>query len=238
MPEESKLELKVGLFMMIALIALTIFIFSVTDSTVFEEGKSLKVVFGFANGLKKNAPVRVAGVDEGIVKNIKLFFDREERKTKVEVELKIQKSTKIPSDSRITINQLGLLGEKYVEIKPGLETKRFYREGEVVIGKDPVAQYEISEKVMGVADKLDKTIAGFNEILLDERNQTSVSETLANLSAMTGGLKAIIRDMQAGKGTVGKLLYDELLYDDLQALTADLKENPWKLLYRPKGKKK
>ncbi len=76
MPKESNLELKVGLFMLIALVLLAMFIFSVSSSSVLKKGKSLKVVFGFANGLKRNAPVRIAGVDEGLVRNVQLFFDR------------------------------------------------------------------------------------------------------------------------------------------------------------------
>jgi len=63
MPKETNLEFKVGLFMLISIAGLIIFIFSVSDSSVLEKRKSLRVVFGFANGLKKNAPVRVAGLD-------------------------------------------------------------------------------------------------------------------------------------------------------------------------------
>ena len=70
MPKESNLEFKVGLFVLIAIIGLIMFIFSVSDSSVLEKGKSVNVVFGFANGLKKSAPVRIAGVDEGIVEEI------------------------------------------------------------------------------------------------------------------------------------------------------------------------
>ena len=74
MQKVSKLEFKVGLFVIVAFICLAAFVFSVTDSSVFAKGKTLKVVFSFANGLKKSAPVRIAGVDEGIVKDINLFF--------------------------------------------------------------------------------------------------------------------------------------------------------------------
>jgi len=36
--------------------------------------------------------------------------------------------------------------------------------------------------------------------------------------------------------TLGKLLTDESIFDNLDDLTTDLKGNPWKLLYRPKPK--
>ena len=238
MPKESNLELKVGVFMLVALIALSVFIFSVSDSNVLAKGKSLKVVFGFANGLKKNAPVRIAGVDEGIVKNIQLFFDRTDGKTKVEVELWIKQETKIPSDSVIAVNQLGMMGEKYIEIFPGDDTKNFYENNQVIIGKDPIAQEAISERVMQVSNKLENAIGGIDRLISDEKNVASIGSALENLSSVTSNLNGILADLREGKGTVGRLLYDEQLYDDLQGLTADLKEHPWKLLYRPKESRK
>ena len=58
-------------------------------------------------------------------------FDRPDGKTKARVEIWVKEDTKIPEDSQLTINQLGLLGEKYVEIIPGLETRRFLASGDV-----------------------------------------------------------------------------------------------------------
>ena len=234
MPKETNLEFKVGLFMLIAMVALAMFIFSVSDSSVLEKGKSLRVIFGFANGLKKNAPVRVAGVDEGLVRDIKLFFDRTDSRTKVEVDLRVKEDTMIPSDSVITINQLGMMGEKYIEIFPGEDTQSFFEAKQVVVGKEPIAQEAISERVMEVSNKLESAIGGIDRLISDERNVDSFRITLENLSSLTGSLDDIVLDMREGKGTVGRLLYDERLYDDLQGLTSDLKENPWKLLYRPK----
>jgi phospholipid/cholesterol/gamma-HCH transport system substrate-binding protein len=236
MPKESNLEFKVGLFMLAALVGLTAFIFSVSDSNVLEKGKSLRVVFGFANGIKKSAPVRIAGVDEGIVKDIRLFFDRKDSMTKVEMDLQIKKETQIPADSVVTVNQLGMMGEKYIEIFPGTDTRNFFQEGQTIIGKDPIAQEAISTRVMEVSNKLESAIGGVNRLISDQKNIDSIGATLEHLSVMTGSLDDILVNMKEGKGTVGKLLYDERLYDDLEGLAADLKEHPWKLLYRPKTK--
>ncbi len=194
-------------------------------------------MFGFANGLKKSEPVRIAGVSEGIVRDIRLFLDSQDGKTKVEVELWVRKDIRIPRDSVITINQLGLMGEKYVEIIPGLDVKNSLEEGQIFLGKDPIAQEAISEKIMEVAGKLEDSIGGISKIVNDEKNRDSLSATFENLSRMTGSLNDILLDIRGGKGTLGRLLQDERLYDDLHGLTADLKQNPWKLLYRPKNAK-
>jgi len=234
MPKESNLEFKVGLFMLISLVGLIMFIFSVSDSSVLDKGKSIRVVFGFANGLKKNAPVRIAGVDEGTVKSISLFFDRDDRKIKVKVDLWVKKETKIPIDSIVTVNQLGMMGEKYIEIFPGTDTQNFFKEGQVYRGKDPIAQSAISERVLEVSDQLENAISGINRLVSDERNIESFGNTLENLSLLTGSLDDILYNVSEGKGTIGKFLYDDRFYEDLEGMAADLKENPWKLLYRPK----
>ena len=234
MPKETNLEFKVGVFVLTSLIALIMFILKVSDVSVLDKGKSVKVTFGFANGLKKNAPVRLAGVDEGIIKDINLVFDRALQKTKVEVDLWIKKDTKIPSDSVVVVNQLGMMGEKYIEIFPGEDTQSFFEEGQTIVGKDPIAQSALSDRMMEVADQLESTISGINRIVSDEKNIESIRITLENLSLITTSLDDIFYDMRDGRGTIGKLLYDDRLYEDLEGLAADLKENPWKLLYRPK----
>lgn|SRR6185503_3652446 len=234
MPKETNLEYKVGIFILVGLIALTVYIFSISDKAVFEGGKSVRVVFGFANGLKKNAPVRVAGVEEGIVKDISLFFDKQDKRTKASVELWISSDTKIPGDSTIIINQLGLLGEKYVEIVPGMDTKNFWEKGRTYVGKDPIAQEAISERVMQVTTKVESAVSGLNDMIQDEENQGNIKGTLAHVNSVTGNMDEILKDIRAGKGTLGKFMYDDGLYDDLHGLTSDLRANPWKLLHRPK----
>jgi phospholipid/cholesterol/gamma-HCH transport system substrate-binding protein len=228
MAKETNLEMKVGLFVVTAFIALTVFIFSISDFSAFEEGRKLKVVFQFANGLKKSAPVRFAGVDAGIVKDITIFFDRKEAKTKVAVECWLKKGVEIPVDSQVTINQLGLLGEKYIEVMPGLDTENFLDDGDQMVGKDPIAVEKITEMISDIAKKAESSLDGFNKVVLNEKNQQSVEKTLE-------GLSLIVDNVKEGKGTVGKLFYDESIFNNLNDFTTDLKANPWKLLYRPKS---
>ncbi len=228
MPRESNLEMKVGFFVMMGFLALTIFIFSISDFSAFEKGRNIRLIFGFANGVKKSAPVRFAGVDTGLVKDINVFYDRKDGKTKVEILAWLKEGTEIPQDSRACINQLGLLGEKYVEILPGVDTEHFLDEGNTMIGEDPIPVEKLSSMIAELAEKVEKSVDGFNEVVQNETNQKSLQETLE-------GIAKIVTNIKEGKGTVGKLLYDESIYDDLQDFTSDLKANPWKLLYRPRS---
>ena len=52
-----------------------------------------------------------------------------------------------------------------------------------------------------------------------------------------GNLDSGIARIVNEEGTLGKLLYDDKLYNELEALVADVRKNPWKLLTKTKEKK-
>lgn len=229
MSRDNGLELKVGAFVLVALLALSFFIISVSDLSFFEKGRHIQVVFGFASGLREAAPVRLAGVEVGLIRKLQVFVDEADgRKTKVRVNVWIKDNIAIPADSNITINQLGILGEKYLEIIPGLSAN-LINDDSVVVGHDPVPIERITEKVDTLMSKLEVTVDDVNHGILTDKNKKSLEDALESFSVLGNNLKE-------GRGTVGKLLVDETIYNNLEELTADLKSNPWKLLYRPKSK--
>ncbi len=227
MSRESALELKVGSFVLAAAGVLTFFVASISNFSFFEKGNGMQVVFTFASGLREAAPVRLAGVEVGEVKHLAIFTDANDaQKTKVRVNLWLKQGTHVPTDSTVTINQLGLLGEKYVEIIPGASTS-FLPEGSVIVGHDPVPIEKITEQVSTLTAKLGATIDGINTGILTDKNKQS-------LEAALEGFGALGHDLKEGNGTIGRLLRDDSIYKNLDELTVDLKSNPWKLLYRPK----
>ena len=44
--------------------------------------------------------------------------------------------------------------------------------------------------------------------------------------------QSIVQHIKKGEGTVGALVMDEAIYDDVQEMVRDLKHNPWKFLWR------
>lgn len=72
-----------------------------------------------------------------------------------------------------------------------------------------------------------------------ESEQEKIKKTLSDVSEIASRAKSTMTDAQAivghirrGKGTVGAVVMDEALYDDIQELARDLKHNPWKFLWR------
>jgi len=59
-----------------------------------------------------------------------------------------------------------------------------------------------------------------------------IAEVASRTKAMSGEAAEIIGHIHKGKGSVGALVMDEQLFDDLQELARDLKHNPWKFFWR------
>jgi len=99
------------------------------------------------------------------------------------------------------------------------------------------------------ADNLPPILEDGRKVLADTKKITgkiSTDEQLTRLDNMTrdladasGRAKGLAQDAQGlmkhvkeGKGTVGALMMDEAVYDDLQELIRDLKHNPWKFFWK------
>jgi phospholipid/cholesterol/gamma-HCH transport system substrate-binding protein len=73
----------------------------------------------------------------------------------------------------------------------------------------------------------------------DPQEQERIRKTIADIAQLAERANATAADAQAiaahiksGKGTVGALVMDEEIYDDMQEMVRDLKHNPWKFLWR------
>ena len=200
---KTKLEIKVGIFVFVGLLILTTFILLIGDFKTWTSGYQLNFMFNFVNGVKIGAPVRFAGVDVGEVKEIKFTLAPEDQITKVQIIGWLKKEVKIPQDSTVWVNTLGLLGEKYIEIMPGKDYKNFLLANQTLIGVDPIAMHEVAQLAKSIAGDIDESIVRI-------KNK---------------------------EGTVGKLLYDDTIYKELEALIIDLRQHPWKLFWKGKEKK-
>lgn len=174
--------------------------------------------------------MRVAGVDMGKVKEIKMFYDTREQKTVIEIMVWLKSDAKVPVDSRAWVNQLGLLGEKYIEIIPGKNYSSYLKDTDQLVGEDSISMRELGEMGRKIAIKLDESINGINEVFKDEKTRNSLKDLVNNLSGTTESLNTIFAKIKNGEGTIGKLLYEDTIYKDLEGLTSDLRAHPWKLL--------
>ncbi len=220
---DEKLEMKVGLFIGIGLFLMFFIVFSISDVYVFSKGYDINVLFDYVNGITANAPVRLAGVHVGDVKDIEIFYDDEEEKTRVKISVWIKGDIRVERDAIARINTLGLLGEQYLEITPGT-VNRFLKSGDTLVGKNPVNVGMQMERVSELIVKLSGGQGTLGKLLVDD--------TLYN------DLETIFGRLSRGEGTIGKLLVEEKVYDDIEYFVEDIKAHPWKLLHKTKDRKK
>ncbi len=120
MTGKAKLELAVGFFVVIGIIALTVLALKVSNLSTFSGGQGYEIKAKFENigGLKVRAPVMVAGVRIGEVKDIQLDTDVFEAVVTLLIN---EKFNQLPKDSSASIFTSGILGEQYVALEPGGE---------------------------------------------------------------------------------------------------------------------
>lgn len=199
---KTKLELKVGVFVFIGIVFLSIFVLSIGGIKTWSSGYHLNFIFNFINGAKLGAPVRFAGMDIGVIKKINFVYSQEEQKFKVKIVAWIKKEIHVPVDSTVWVNTLGLLGEKYIEIMPGKDYSHILNANDTFVGVDPIPMHEVFRLTKGMIENLDESILKIKE----------------------------------GKGTIGKLFYDDTIYNELEALVSDVRKHPWKLFWKTKEK--
>jgi phospholipid/cholesterol/gamma-HCH transport system substrate-binding protein len=219
---QTKLEFKVGVFVFVGLVILMSFIMQIRGFKTMASGHELNLTFGFVNGVKLGAPVRYAGVDVGEVKKINFLPVGADGAAKVQIVAWVRNEVKMPVDSPVWINTLGLLGEKYIEIMPGKDQSHYLAPGATLAGNDPVAMHQIGDMVKNIAVDID----------------------------------VILKKIRNKEGALGKLIYDDKLYDDmdqsivllreqmqasistlgtdLHDLIGYIKRNPWKLFWKSK----
>ncbi len=248
------IEFKVGFFVVIAIIILSMIVFQIGGINIFNTNiYKLNVIFDFVNGVSKDAPVHVAGVAVGDVKDVEIFYNHEKKKTQVQLRLVIKNKVRIPKDSVAYINTLGILGEKYVEIVPGEDRSNFLREGDFIIGNNPVQLEKLTESLVDVVG--DQTVRdSLRESFYNMRVATE------NLRQTTEILNETVLNLKNGKGTLGKLMTDDSIYNEAEAmivnlnkkldktitdlnlslndLVRDLKLHPWKIFQKPPRAKK
>jgi len=183
-----KQQLRIGIFLAVALVIMAVFIFIVGDLGRFfrAPGYAVYVSFETVAGLDPSATVRMSGVKIGYVRRIRL----EGRHPLVEMSL--EPSAKIPKGSKATLSTLGLLGEKYVEILPSEESS-FYKAGDTMGSLSSVSFDQIGLLILSIGDEVKGVSAQVQKIMGDE-NQAKFREVLTNMSLATQSLSDFLKE--------------------------------------------
>src|SRR5687768_2723586 len=189
-------QLKVGGMILVALAILTVAVFKLGEAAnLFSKRYTLVALLPSANGLRVGGSVTVAGQLAGTVSSIEFLPPDADtlRNLRVTVEIDQALQPQVREDSRARIRTLGLLGDKIVDISPG--TPRY-----AVLPANDTIQVEHA---------LD-----YETVLVQ------ASGAVTDMVQLTRDLRGITGGLARGEGTVGQLLTNRSLYDELNGTLA------------------
>ena len=90
-------------------------------------------------------------------------------------------------------------------------------------------------------DTFHRTVIKIEKFVEENELKSSLKEIVLNVKEASSEFREILKGIRNKEGTVGKLIYDETLYKEIENLikeiedlVKDLKKHPWKLLKRPR----
>jgi phospholipid/cholesterol/gamma-HCH transport system substrate-binding protein len=195
---------RLGAFIIATLAILALGIFIIGDRQyLFSDTYRLKAQFATVVGLSEGAEVRVGGVHSGSVRRIELPKNPTDKIT-VLMDLKRSTHDIVKQDSIAAIQTEGLLGNEYVSITFGSAQALNVRDGDTIASVPPLV----------LADLIKKTDA-----ILD-----SSKEALDNTTVVTANLRSISNKINQGQGTIGALVNDKKMYNELDETTVGLRD--------------
>ena len=187
MKTNSGQKLKLGIFTLVGILVLVMAIFFIGKSkSLFNTTFNVYGVFKNVNGLQVGNNVRFAGINIGVIQNIRIVSD-----TAVRVDLTLNRDVQkfLRKDVKAAIGSDGLMGDKLIVINPGTEANGEISNGDKVSTVNPIDVDKIIGRVTKVAD---------------------------NAEVMMTNLSQIVYKINHGKGSIGKLLSSDKLANDLE----------------------
>lgn len=211
---EVSVEILVGLFMFIVLIALGIFTIVLSREKMWSDSYRYEFVFTEVSGLREGDAVYLRGMNVGRVKQTTLEDSR------VHVYVTLDLPLALRHGYRIDVVDASMLGGKYLKVYEGPEDAPVLGENVTILGTKPVDMIqELAEAVDGLQDMIDAVASGegtLGKLLKDETMYNNMVE-------ITDDLKTVVDKIEKGEGTVGKLLNEDGVYNDAAALMANLR---------------
>jgi len=207
---KNSLETKLGIFVVLTIFAAVLIIETLGGVEMFRGGYHVTALFDTVQDLKVGDGVKLAGVEIGRVENVALAGD------KVRVTMKLHSDVIVRTDSKATIKFTGLMGQYFVSIDFGTPGSPPALEGAVLATEE-------QPDLNAVMTKLDKAATGIENFgksftpdtinnlmgpLVDfvKQNSGHLGGAISNIDNITG-------QIAGGQGTVGKLIYEQTLYN-------------------------
>lgn len=237
MPSQAEVrwsQLKVGGIVLVSLILLTALLFLMTSSAgigFFQKRIVVHSFFDNASGVKVGAPVSLEGVTIGEVARVQISTDPAHKLTPVEVVMKLSPNyrTYVRSDSVVSLQTTGVLGDTVVDITSQRASGREIQNGDELRTRDVPSIQDVIASSQDTVKSINAILPKVNDIVTSiDNGRGSVGKLindpqLYNRAVDTvNQLQALATNLNKGRGTAGKFLTDDTVYNNLKDTTARL----------------
>jgi phospholipid/cholesterol/gamma-HCH transport system substrate-binding protein len=201
MPFEQKTtwaRLRVGVLAIAALLILGVLVYLLSGTQgFFRSHSTLYTYLQEAAGVTNGGPVRLNGFVVGKVKDVELTGSNQPgRIIRVSLDVYSEYLPQIPVDSEAELAQLNLLGAKYVNISKGKSSQLIANGAELKSSSAPEIQEFMKQG----------------------------SSMIGQMQDILGRVNAMLTDIQTGKGTIGKFIYDPTMYNNVLSIMAQIQK--------------
>ncbi len=182
---------KVGIVMLIALAVLGYFVLRIEDISLSRSKTThvVKAVFDDVAGLDDESAVRIAGVRKGHVTDIKVLPDG-----RAVVTMQVDDDVPLHTNAQAKVANLGLLGEKYIELDPGsTQAPVLKTDGEIELpGTQPASFDDVTDQVKAIADDVKAITESLRAVAGGPTGQQRLDEIVENVRVITAETRALI----------------------------------------------
>lgn len=205
MEADRRLSLVVGGFVLASLLGLAVAVLSLTNEKGFWKPQyRLVAYYDDAQGLMSGAPVWLAGKNVGIVESVK-FSQLGGDLPSVQVTLQVNRDVqeRIRADSVASIGTIGLLGDKYIEIRMGTLEADPLGPGSEIKTTEPINLTDVVERGAQAIDNLSELAVNINRIVKDFGDEMGGT----NLASALGSISKMVNEVETGDGLLHNLIY-------------------------------
>ena len=230
----------VGVFVLGGLLLFAGGLFMIGDRQMaFAKKVTVYTEFKKITGLQPGALVRVSGAKAGSITLI-LPPDTPSGKFRVELEIVEALHHLVRTDSLATIETEGLVGGNYLGITTGSDTAPIVPANATIPGKEPLDVAELVQRMGDTVTKVNDTIDNMSNDV--QRAVVAIADTVDNANSLITGVTGdvtkiaasgalisadaaqIAEGIRSGKGTIGKLVNDDELYNRVSVIAKQTEE--------------
>jgi phospholipid/cholesterol/gamma-HCH transport system substrate-binding protein len=220
---KNTLETRLGIFVALAVLAAVLIMETLGGPEWFRRGYHLNAEFNNVQDLKLGSQVKMAGVEIGKVEKIGL----DETNNKVRITMKLRRAVIVRTDSTATIKFTGLLGQNFVSVDFGTTTSPQAADGAMLATVEQPDLSAMMQKIDNVASGVENLTKSFTGVKIDDLLGPLTDFIKANsrpLTATIANFQAVSAQIAEGKGTVGKMINDDALFNSLYNTATNLQD--------------